>query len=318
MSRSFAFLYVIALAACFSSCQEDSISFEPYDQSNTIIDLKESISTQATTYNLDLNLANTLVLDDRQTVIEIPQNAFSTANGNIAEGFADISIGSYNKAYDFISQGLECNANGELINITKALSITLKQNNAALQLIGNKHITVTHTFDNATKVALNTFYSDSETWVNLSDAEAGNYPELIEYDWNAIDINYTGPSLQYTMDALGTTAAGNYRKANDQVTTPACISLAPQYNNDNTAVYIIFKNGSTVVEMTFDSASRTFCSEGYEISIGSEVHFVMFSKLDDNIYKFGTTRAVITQNHTDIIEAQTSSIQEIIDSLNSF
>jgi hypothetical protein len=96
--------------------------------------------------------------------------------------------------------------------------------------------------------------------------------------------------------------------------TTVSVILPVNFTNNNTAVYLVFKDIMSVVRMYANIANRLFYSN--KVPINSDVIIVSISKIGDNFY-LGTKETTVTKNLVVRLSPEKKTKKEIDDYINS-
>lgn len=100
--------------------------------------------------------------------------------------------------------------------------------------------------------------------------------------------------------------------------TPVCVDLPDNYNAENTAVFMVFKDLNSVVSLNWTDQEKLFCEPYGKVPLGFNVTFVVISRQGEEEYHLATSTTVITKDHHEDMfpkKATLEDIKEIIKNL---
>jgi hypothetical protein len=145
---------------------------------------------------------------------------------------------------------------------------------------------------------------DNFTWVPAADMQRVN----IWRDSGSMNYGYEMFSKKFNW-----INCDKFADTTKPRTTVSAI-LPVNFTNNNTAVYLVFKDMLSVIRMYTNVANRLFYFN--DIPINTNVTIVSISKIGDNFY-LGTKEARITRNQVVKLSPQKKTKKEIDDYINS-
>lgn len=239
------------------------------------------------------------------------------------QGTARIELISLKRKGDFIKVFKPTTtANGSLLETGGGLFIRILKDNRELTLTANSTIRIKFSDIDTAKPNMQAFYGregippplrgidTAFSWVR--DFDTSYLPTWSKPSNNPLAPSYFGYELN--SKNLRWVTADRYIDSTQPKTKVTAI-LSPNYTNKNTAVFAVFNNRKTVVNMKGDYASRSFFATN--IPLRTSVKLVSLSKIGSDLY-LGVKEisSVATVTSYTIVPAK-KSLSEILAYLNS-
>ncbi len=147
------------------------------------------------------------------------------------------------------------------------------------------------------------WFRDADTTYLTTWSKAGNPPSVPAYQ-----------GYEMNSKNLRWIAAERYIDST-QAKTKLTAILSPNYTNKNTAVFAVFTNQKTVVNLHGDYPSRSFYANN--IPLGSSIKLISLSKIGDDLYLGVETVTSLTIATSHTINPTKTSLKDILTFLNS-
>lgn len=308
----------------FVSCKKDTNVFVPdpgqqldsawtnnvTDNSQVLILSKElagKFSVQEMNY-----LSDTAVTTGTGEHILFPSNGL-LVNGAVLTGAIKIEYVLLQKKGDFIRFGVPTSASRYPLESGGALHIRLTSNGQPVTLASSKKISIRYR-DDAPKQGMVVFYGNTLTVTNSLSFNwtlAGDN-SLVKI-WDSTNTNPAAKGYFVETYKTGWVNVGrSLETVQPRIEVKAV--LPDLFSNANTAVYMVFKNYRTVVQLSGNTTLRNFSFPN--IPAGQEVKFITISKVGSSYY-LGVSDEKTVANMVSFIKPQLSSLSSIMAFLNS-
>ena len=217
------------------------------------------------------------------------------------------------KKGDFIRYGIHTSVNRYPLESGGALHIKLTSNGLPVTLANNKKLSIRYR-DAAPKTGMTVFYGNTTVVTNtlLFNWALTNDNSIVKL-WDSTNINPAAKGYHVETYKTGWVHVGRPLEAiQPRVEVKAVVP--DLFSNANTAVYMVFKNSRTVVQLSGNISTRNFSFPN--IPTGQEVKFVAISKVGSSYY-LGSKDEIISTNTVAFIKPELSSLSSILNFLNS-
>ncbi len=306
----------LSFIALFASCKKDTNVFVP-DQgqqldsgwtanvtsSNQVLILSKELqgSFLSETFN---SSSDTLLFTSAGVQFIFPKNGL-TVSGSVTTGSVKVEYVLVQKKGDFIRYGIPTAANRVPLESGGALNIKLTSNSQSVTLADYKKISVQYQDDDP-KQGMKVYYGNMLSVTNS-----------LAFDWSLA----TDYSLVKTWDSA--TAVKGYhvetyktgwvnvdRPLLETVTSKVEVKayVPDLFSNANTAVYMVFNNYKSVVQLSGNATARYFSFPN--IPVGQDVKFISISKVG-GVYYLGVTSGKTSANMAVFIKPELTTLQNI-------
>jgi hypothetical protein len=321
MNRYFSFIIITLI---FFSCKKDASDEFLTDLNNPLNDtawrtnispdapvnkIFETLSTLPQTDSFDVQTDHKLQFND-YLQITFPGNACIGEGGEKISGMVKIEIDYLKTKGDMIRFRRSTKSYDRLLESGGAFNIKVMKNGKQLKIAPQKFIIIR--YRNAEIYPdMNIFYGDTTaanidnfTWVPATDMQRVN----TWGDSASITAGYEMFSKRFNWincdKFLDTT----------KPRTTVSATLPVNFTNNNTAVYLVFKDMLSVVRMYSSLANRLFYSDN--IPVNNNITIVSISKIGDDFY-LGTKAATVTKNLVVKLSPEKKTKEEINNYINS-
>lgn len=319
------FIFPILIAAALFSCtKENSDEFIPNNGADTVwakvipgnapirnlyslLAASTSVSFQPETKTCDADAGGTIAFKNGVSVYFPPGVFGPGVSGNVS-----VSLQYLKSKGDMIRNWRPIESNGRLLETGGAFNITATQNGTLLQIPYYTGFNITYPTTNPDP-EMKVFFGDSSstndngfTWVPAQDSSFVD-TSIVETDSGSVFLyNLISQELNWiNCDRFSDTSMG---------TTTVYASLPSNFTNQNTSVWIVFKDYNGAMNLWSDFDNKIFYHEN--IPIGSNVTFLSLSQIGDDFY-LGIQDAVITQGLSITLSPEKKTLDEISDYINS-
>ncbi len=291
---STAFLFTIIAAGIFS-CNKDSDVFIPDVKAtqgpdtmwvNSIADtmpvntIKKQLFPELYLDSIEVNASPASVTTPSGLTCNFPAFCCAGSGGQVITGKVYVELLLIKKKGDMIRADKPTSSYNRLLVSGGEMFVKLSKNGQELKLAQGKTITLKYN-DSPILPGMKVFYGDESnaeqfTW-NPSDSI--NQPQVISgnnfYELTSRQLRWINCDYFYDTTGINRVQVGP--------------SLAPQYTNANTSVYLVFSNMRSVLGVYGNAVTRKFISG--KVPVGQPAKLVVLSK-QGNDYYMGTESLV--------------------------
>lgn len=322
MMKSYLIKTVILLLLFFTACKKDSILFIPNADQQLDSAWVSSPATTAqvnqlaarlsgTIFAQEVNLVNdTALKTNTGLIVDFPRNAL-VIGGNTITGTIKTQYALVQKKGDFIRYGIPTVSNKMLLESAGALYLKLTNASGEAITVAPANSIYIRYPDSEIKAGMSLYYNNSQVsnsvlfnWLPANDGS-------IVSSWTSP----TPPLKGYVIKTSRTGWLNVDRLLEPSLTkTEAGVIMPNLFSNANTAIFMVFKNLNTVVQLIGNPDFRKFSYPN--IPVQFDVKFVTISKVGDTYY-LGTKDERIVPNLITYIKPDISSLEKINILLNS-
>lgn len=160
------------------------------------------------------------------------------------------------------------------------------------------------------------FYSDGDTWIQ-ADGNPDTWDNVSNNEWwiqqdSSGGGPITGFGYECFSDSTDWINVDVFFNIPEPQRTPVCVQLPKEFTNTNTAVFMVFNDYNSILQMQGDSAQQQFCESYGSTPIGFHVTFVVIAELGEGNYYFAAKEEQITPNLTETITPLKTPYEEIL------
>lgn len=325
MKKFFIATNVCLIILLFASCKKDTNEFVPNDgqqldsawtnnvtASSQVLILSKQLEGSFNVHDVNSVVTDTLVNAANAIQFMFPLNGL-LLNGVALTGGLKIEYVLLQKKGDFIRYGVTTSASRYPLESGGALHIKLTSNGQPVTVAGNKKISIRYR-DTEPKPGMSVFYGSPVTVTNslLFNWSLATDNAVVKL-WDSTNINPLAKGYIIETFQSGWVSAGkSLETVQPRVEVKAVVPNL--FSNANTAVYMVFKNNRTVVQLSGNAATRSFAFPN--IPVNQEVTFVAISKVGGSYY-LGIKEEKTSAATVAFIKPELSSLSGIISYLNS-
>ncbi|MEN9685197.1 MAG: hypothetical protein RLZZ28_983 [Bacteroidota bacterium] len=334
----------LTIACCvtaffFTACKKevsDNFNTYPDHPLNDTVWAK-NVSSSAAVYDLYKSLALPVIVDSFNIAtgaklnygdsLEIefgPSSFFGPGGSGVLTGFARLEITPIKRKGDFIRVFRPTTtANGSILETGGGLLVRCFKDVQELALTGNSTVEIKFNDVDTPKTNMQLFYGKETTpfppvmgidtaffWIR--DFDTTYLETWVKNSNNPLIPSYAGYKVK--SKNLRWIAAEKYIDST-QAKTKVNVILSPNFTNKNTAVFAVFNNQKTVVNLKADYASRAFNASN--IPVKTSLKLVSISKIGGDYYLGVTNVSSVTSSPIYNIAPAIRSLKDIITYLNS-
>ena len=314
---------VVTITACTKETSDQFVSYNNNALNDTVWSSNgtnfSAITKIIIPYNINDNITdsfnslvdNTLTFGDSVQVV-IPANSCTNAIGNAitSSGKIQIDITLLRKKGDFIKFASPTTYLTSLLEAGDYLNIKLSKAGQDIKLATNNPIKIrvkdivtssNMKFFGGTFIKFNqdTIFSWLPSFDGKVEIWASSTSTPLGYEFTTNKLGWIGCS--FFSDSI-------------QPKTRLNVVLPSNYTNKNTAVFVVFKNKKTVVNLLNDAVTKTFFT--YNIPVGIDATLISLTKINSNYY-LGSKDIKVTNGDVLNILPEKKTLEQIIAYLNS-
>ena len=299
------------LAAVLFSCQKDTDIFIPGGTStgldtnwvaavtdlSPVSEMKKLLRKETVLDSTDAAAGGTFQTADGLTVMVLPSSLL-LPGGAVATGRIHIEMTLVKQRGDMIRLDKPTTSNGRVLVSGGEIFIKIRKDNEELHLAPGKGIYIKYR-DPSASTQMRLFYGDESNAERFNWVPADNGNGGLSVDTANSTLGYSLFSTQLRWINCDYFSDSSGQRVN------VAASLAPDYTNANTSVYLVFKDLKSVVGMYGDINSKRFMSP--KVPVGKSVVLVSITRKGPNSYYLGHESA--TTGQTSLNGVQTVPIK---------
>jgi hypothetical protein len=324
MKNNLFITFLIGIVLLFNACKKDTNDFvpDPGQQLDSAWVSSVTALSQVSVLSEKLRgILNTATVDatapaavtiNSSLQISIPPNGFS-AGGNVYTGPLKVDYILIQRKGDFIRYSIPTVSNRFPLESGGALNLKVSVNNQPVDLITSKKIKVQYV-DPAPKQGMRLYNGEPLVTGNLGFINWLISPDSLNVTvWDTLNAFPSQKGYAVETSKTGWLHTGKILDL-AQPRTEVSVVLPDLFSNANTAVYMVFKNVRSVVQLTGNQAQRKFSFPN--IPINQDILFVTISKVGDTYY-FGLKDEKTVQSMVSLVKPERSSLPSILAFLNT-
>lgn len=319
-------IYSFLLITCFLavSCKKDTNVFipDPGQQLDSAWTANVTAASQVMILSKKLEgsfvsqefntLSDTSVTTSNGLQFSFPKNSL-LLNGSSLSGSVKLEYVLLQKKGDFIRYGVPTSSSRYPLESGGALHIRLTSGGQPVTVASNQKISIRYS-DPLPKANMSVFYGSPDIVTNslLFNWTLATDNSNVKL-WDSIN---TYPAQKgYALETFRTGWVSINKSLETSLARVEIRAVLPDlFSNANTAVYMVFKNFRSVLQLSGNTSSRDFSFPN--IPVGQEVTFVTISKVGDSLY-LGIKTDKTVANMVSFIKPELSSLSSIMNYLNS-
>jgi hypothetical protein len=252
-----------------------------------------------------------------------PNSCVGSGSIGVPAGLVKLEIVPLKRKGDFIKFFKPTTTdNGSILVTGGGLFIRVTKEGKELSLVQGSTLKVRFSDIDTAKLNMQAFYGRESSPFPLKGIDTSfNWVRDLDSTWlrtwTSLSTNPLVPSYYgYEMNSknLRWIAAERYIDSTLPKTKVTAI-ISPNFTNKNTAVFAVFANQKTVVNMHGDFPSRSFFANN--IPLGIPVKLVSLSKIGDQLYLGVESISSVTTVTHHTLNPQKKTLKEILDYLNT-
>jgi hypothetical protein len=322
------FIAAFICVCFFSSCKKEfSEQFYPYENNLTndtawknninnnapVLQITNDLSNGGIVYVDSFNASTgaPIAFSDSLKMI-FPAHICTLNSGSTLTGYVKVELTQLRKKGDFIRYSKPTTSSDKLLQSGGSFNVRLSQNGSSVYLTSNGAYQLIFNHPTPT-TEMKFFYEEKLIYNNESVATWVQTDSLNNLGGYVTLAQSISPQLTYNSGYNVVSKKINWINCdffNDttQPYTKANIALPPNFTNNNTQVFAVFKNKNIVAKFYANIAARLFYFS--KIPVNSEVTFITISKLGSDYY-LGTKSATIQNSNIISLNPELKSLSYI-------
>jgi hypothetical protein len=238
--------------------------------------------------------------------IEFPANSCVTKTNQPCTGTLKVEILVLRKKGEFLLNNVPTTSLGKQLISGGALRIKVTQNGEEVRLARPINSPYRVKFQSATPPDLTMKLFEGKAigrfqfdWLQLPSGIAGTvFPPLLRTWADSVQGRQTS-GYELFLDRFSWINCDKFSGDSTTLTNKFCVALPDTFHNQNTSVFVVFKEINSVVNLVGDGKTRQFCvPSGYRgLPTGKIVNIISISTIKDRIY-IGKKEVTIASNAT--------------------
>lgn len=262
------------------------------------------------------------------TLVEFPANSCVTKNNRPCTGNLTVEILVLRKKGEFLLNNVPTTSLGRQLISGGAVRVKVSQNGEEVKLARPFPTSYRVKFQSASTTidpAMKLFEGKSEgrfkfDWIPIQGTSGRDVPFL--GTWRDTIQGRASAGFELFLDRFAWINCDKFSGDSTNLTNKFCVALPDTFTNQNTSVFVVFKEINSVVSLVGDGKTKQFCvPNGYRgLPIGKIVNIISISAVKDRIY-IGKKEVTIAANTTatairlEITVTTKEAVKEIISNL---
>jgi hypothetical protein len=262
--------------------------------------LMAELATDPTKQEVSAERGGTLITPDNVTV-DFQANSCVTQNNRPCTGNLSVEILVLRKKGEFLLNNVPTISGGKQLISGGAVLVKVKQNGEDVKLARNTlsyKIRFQPTIGPESGMTL--FEGKQEgrfkfDWVPISQNRTTDLPVLRPWQDSVQGRRTTGYEL--LLDRFTWINCDKFSGDSTSLTNKFCVALPDSFTNQNTSVFVVFKDINSVVSLTGDGKTKQFCVPSYYrgLPLGKVINLISISTIKDRVY-IGKKEVTISAN----------------------
>jgi hypothetical protein len=260
--------------------------------------LTTELSKIAENKSFEAELGGKIITTDNVS-LDIPANACVSKDNKPCKGKIDIEILYLRTKGDLIMNDKPTTSGGKLLVSGGVVYITATQNKQEVKIANGKTLKIRLKINDNAIADANMRFFEGKTdgrfkfdWVQISGQ---NGPTVTPAVWVDSVNSRENKGYEILTDRFGWINCDKFHD-DQNLTNKFSVTLADNFTNRNTSVFVVFKDINSVVKLEGSPSTKQFTiPNGYKgIPIGKAVTVVSISKFDDKSTMFDTQDATVS------------------------
>lgn len=250
---------------------------------------------------------------DKDVVITIPPDFVDLSEYPCESGQFDIHITVLDTKGEILVEGIPTLSEGKMLESRIELNLEIFQGSNKVRLAKHKQINI-KVNDPDPRERMELFYGndDNTEWIQ-ADNDPNAWDNVENADWFIQDSFgiITGFGYECFSDSTDWINVDVFYDIPQELRTEVCIELPEEFTNKNTAVFMVFDDYNSVVQLHGNADLMQFCEPYGSSPIGYRVTFVVISEMGEDLYLFAKKSTTITAHHSEELSPVNTPYEEI-------
>jgi hypothetical protein len=158
------------------------------------------------------------------------------------------------------------------------------------------------------------FYGASPSWLQ-ADGNPDTWENVTATEWYlplGTGGIASGFGYETYTDSLRWVGINVFHPVPPQLRSSVCVELPEDYTPTNTAVYLVFQDIRSLMQLGADPEVMQYCEPFGAAPAGYRVTFVVLAKFGADDYRFAARESTLGISHTEVIEPRKTPYEEIL------
>jgi hypothetical protein len=321
------YFFVLGMLVIMMSCGKDIDQFIPKTSQSVTGDisrlsdrLRSDIAGDITTTISCPCYGDRVFEIDKDLVLVIPPDFVDLSVYPCSGGFFTMDVVVCDTKGEILVAGIPTVAEDKLLESRIEFNLQIRDGTTPVRLAHGKQIRVLVN-DPDPRDRMELFYGDDDNqeWIQV-DQNPDTWDNVFNSEWwlqDSAQQIITGFGYECFSDSMDWINVDVFFEIPKEQLTNVCIELPEEFTNTNTAVFMVFDNYKSLLEMKGDPELKQFCEPYGATPIGFNVTFVVIAEMGEDNYFFTTKSTTITSNHFETLEPKRTPFAEIKNYINS-
>ena len=316
MSKVF---YLVGIVVIMMSCGKDIDLFIPRGEQGVLGNLSRLSDRLAQDISGDISYTiqvpcagNKAFQVDNDVVIVLPLDFVDLNTYPCTNGYFDLLVTVCDKKGEILIAGIPTISEGKLLESRIEINLQIKNGPDHVRLAHGKQISI-KVNDPDPRDRMELFYGndDNSEWIQ-ADGNSDVWDNVANGEWSIQDsLPISGIGYECLSDSMDWINVDVFFEVPDNQRTTVCVELPKEFTNTNTAVFMVFNDYNSIINLPGNAEHFNFCESYGATPIGFNVTFIVISEMGDDRYLFLAKNTVITSNHVEYLAPVTTPYEEI-------
>jgi hypothetical protein len=274
--------------------------------------------------SLDAN-EDYVIVTENNTIFEIQGGSFTDGSGNVINGTVNFKYIEVLDYAEYAFYKLPTISGKQRLRTEGVFRFEATQDGKNLQLKGGRGITVKLPSENP-EPGMMLFEAQGEgenfDWVPIQDANTGTDQNIFINEWFVtLDSSnqqfLSGFGYQFNCELFKWINVDIFADVPEEDKTTVCAELPEIYTNENTVIFMYFNDSKSILALYPDADEMKWCEPYGATPKGFKVTFIVISSQGEDVFHFALQEAVISENHTEFIEPEETSFEDIVKAIEN-
>lgn len=302
------------------SCGKDIDLFIPRTNQGIVGDLSRLKARLANdlsneiTYVVSVPCTGDKVIEvDKDVVLVLPPDFVDLSQFACTTGSFDLHVTVCDTKGEIMVAGIPTVSESKLLESRVEINIQIFDGSKQVHLASGKQISI-KVKDPDPRDRMELFYGNDANaeWVQV-DGDLSTWDNVTAGEWFFQDSQeiISGFGYECFSDSTDWINVDVFFEIPEDQRTDVCVELPEEFNNTNTAVFMVFDDYKSLVQMRGNADIKKFCESYGSTPIGFNVTFVVISEMGEDLYLFAKHSTSITEHHTQMMIPVKTSYDEI-------